>query len=381
MVVRSHSEFGPEGPGTKLPAESTLAAMAMERMQATQLEDTRLRPDLVFPPSRSTEAPRSILCVPLSLAHGPAGALEAYASQPRRWTEQQVQLLQWLGGQCSRAWESVRLRDELGREQARLRTLADAIPQLAWMAEPDGHIFWYNRRWYQYTGTTPEQMEGWGWQSVHDPEVLPKVLEQWKASLATGEPFDMIFPLRGADGVLRPFLTRSVPLKDEEGRVLRWFGTNTDVSEQKLAEETLRQSEADLTEAQCVAHVGSWHWDAKTDAITGSEELLRIFGLDPATQRMPAFREQDGRLYSHESWQRVNAAIQGTFQTGVGYELDVEAICDGATIWITTRGEAARDANGRIVGLRGTVQGHHGSQASRGADCQAHPAFMRYSAR
>jgi PAS domain S-box-containing protein len=242
MVVRSHSEFGPEGPETKLPAELTVAAMAMERMQVAQLEDTQLRPDLVFPPSRSGDVPRSILAVPMSFARGPAGALEAYASGARRWTDQQVQLLQWLAGQCSRAWESVRLRDELGRQQAQLQTMADSIPQLAWMAEPDGYIFWYNRRWYEYTGTTPEQMEGWGWQSVHDAEVLPKVLQQWKASIASGSPFDMTFPLRGADGLFRPFLTRVMPLKDEEGRVIRWFGTNTDVSEQKRAEEALRRS-------------------------------------------------------------------------------------------------------------------------------------------
>ena len=95
--------------------------------------------------------------------------------------------------------------------------LAESISNLAWWANGDGYITWYNRRWYEYTGTTPEQMEGWGWQSVHDPNVLPKVLERWKESLATGEPFDMEFPLRGADGVFRPFLTRIMPVKDSAG--------------------------------------------------------------------------------------------------------------------------------------------------------------------
>jgi PAS domain S-box-containing protein len=86
-------------------------------------------------------------------------------------------------------------------------------------------------------------MEGWGWQSVHDPNELPKVIERWKVSIATGEPFDMVFPLRGADGVFRPFLTRIVPLRDTQGRVVRWFGTNTDISEQRRIEQALRQSE------------------------------------------------------------------------------------------------------------------------------------------
>ena len=85
----------------------------------------------------------------------------------------------------------------LRESESQFRTLANAIPQLCWMANADGWIFWYNQRWYDYTGTTPRQMAGWGWQSVHDPRVLPKVLELWKTSLDTAKPFEMVFPLFG----------------------------------------------------------------------------------------------------------------------------------------------------------------------------------------
>ncbi|MGE3779369.1 MAG: PAS domain S-box protein, partial [Pirellulaceae bacterium] len=129
----------------------------------------------------------------------------------------------------------------LRRSEAELRTLADSISQLAWMASPDGHIFWYNRRWFEYTGTSLEQMEGWGWQSVHDPEMLPNVLDRWHYSLETGEPFEMEFLLRGADGHYRWFLTRVNPLRDESGEVVRWFGTNTDVDHVKRVERALRE--------------------------------------------------------------------------------------------------------------------------------------------
>jgi PAS domain S-box-containing protein len=139
--------------------------------------------------------------------------------------------------------ERKQAEEALRRSEAQFRTLADSIPNLAWWANGNGDITWYNRRWYEYTGTTPEQMEGWGWQSVHDPRVLPEVLERWKASIVTGEPFEMEFPLRGADGVFRTFLTRVLPLKDPAGRPLRWFGTNTDVSALKLAEDALKESE------------------------------------------------------------------------------------------------------------------------------------------
>jgi PAS domain S-box-containing protein len=123
------------------------------------------------------------------------------------------------------------------------RAMANSIPQLAWIAKADGYIHWYNRRWYEYTGTTPEQMAGWGWESVHRPEILPAVIERWQESLSTGKAFDMVFPLRGGDGNFRQFLTRVEPVKDGCGNVVQWFGTNTDITESRQMEEDLRRSE------------------------------------------------------------------------------------------------------------------------------------------
>ena len=135
---------------------------------------------------------------------------------------------------------------KLRESEEQFRALANSIPNLAWWANGDGSVTWYNQRWYEYTGTTPEQMEGWGWQSVHDPEMLPQVLERWKASIATGEPFEMEFPLRGADGAFRWFLTRVMPVRNAAGQVARWFGTNTDVSEAREAREVLTRGKRDL---------------------------------------------------------------------------------------------------------------------------------------
>lgn len=134
-------------------------------------------------------------------------------------------------------------RREKEEHEAQFRVLADSIPQLAWMAHPDGSIDWYNRRWYEYTGTTFEQMRGWGWQSVHDPAVLPTAMALYRQSLETGLPFEMEFPLRGADGVLRPFLTLALPVRDAEGKIVRWFGTNTNMEAKQKAEAALLQSE------------------------------------------------------------------------------------------------------------------------------------------
>ncbi len=139
--------------------------------------------------------------------------------------------------------------DSLRESENRLRTMANSIPHLAWMAEPDGSIFWFNNRWHEYTGTTAEQMMDGGWKSVHDPKMLPKVVEAWLKSIETGEPFDMEFPLRGADGSFRWFLTRVFPLRDDEGKIVRWFGTNTDIEESRLIREALRESEERFAKA------------------------------------------------------------------------------------------------------------------------------------
>ena len=143
------------------------------------------------------------------------------------------------------------VEEVLRQSEERFHAMLNGIPQLAWTAEPDGYIFWFNQRWYDYTGTTPEQTKEWGWQNVLDPEILPTVLDRWKLAIAAGTPFEMEFPLRAGDGSFRTFLTRVLPLRDANGHVLRWFGTNTDISERKLAEvqlagqaqELIRQAE------------------------------------------------------------------------------------------------------------------------------------------
>ncbi len=125
-------------------------------------------------------------------------------------------------------------------------TLANSIPQLAWMADAAGYIFWYNQRWYDYTGTTLEEMQGWGWQKVHHPDEVGRVVERIQRAFATGEPWEDTFPLRSKDGEYRWFLSRALPIRDADGRVVRWFGTNTDVTEQRQMEQALRESEQRL---------------------------------------------------------------------------------------------------------------------------------------
>ena len=178
----------------------------------------------------------------------------------------------------------------LRASEEQFRTLADSIPQLAWMARPDGHLFWYNRRWYDYTGTMPAQMEGWGWQTVHDPAELPRVLAKWRAALASGEPWEDTFPLRRRDGQMRPHLSRALPVRDEHGRVVRWFGTNTDITERLQMEQTLR--EADRRKDEFLAMLAHELRNPLAPIRNGLEILRLECGDDPVVRETGPMMER-----------------------------------------------------------------------------------------
>jgi PAS domain S-box-containing protein len=148
------------------------------------------------------------------------------------------------------------------------------------MAGPDGSISWYNARWREYTGLSAEALVGWGWTKVHHPDRLPEVLKGWKHSIETGEPFEMTFPLRGRDGVFRPFLTRVVPLRDRKGSIIRWLGTNVDISAQAAAEESLRKSEALYRSALAAGRLGTWQTDLVARTRLWTPEGMALFGLN-----------------------------------------------------------------------------------------------------
>ena len=192
--------------------------------------------------------------------------------------------------------------DSLRQSEEDLRALADSIPQLAWIANFDGTMAWYNQRWHDYTGTTPDEMAGDGWDTAYDPHFLPQMLEGWKSALHRGTPFEMEFPIRGSDGRYRWFLTRANPVRRGE-QLLRWFGTSTDVDEVKHVEEALRdetrvlellnntgttlagtldlpsllQETVDAATRISGARFGAFYYDAEHEAdAAGNEPLLTV---------------------------------------------------------------------------------------------------------
>ena len=139
-----------------------------------------------------------------------------------------------------------KIEDSLRESEERFRALADNIPNMAFMADPNGWIFWYNKQWYEYTGTTLEDMQGWGWQKVHHPDYIDAVTEEWLTKILNETPYEDIHPLKGKDGNYKWFMTRITPIKNDQGKLVRWLGTNTDITNLKHYEESLQTTMGEL---------------------------------------------------------------------------------------------------------------------------------------
>jgi len=185
-------------------------------------------------------------------------------------------------------------RGEAEARERQFLTLANSISQLAWMADGQGYIFWYNDRWYEYTGTTLEEMQGWGWQKVHHPDEVGRVVERIKVAFATGEPWEDTFPLRSKTGEYRWFLSRALPIFDADGKISRWFGTNTDITEQRELEQALRVSRDELerkvsdrtAELSRTNEILSSILSNMGDAVIVADKSGNFLVFNPAAERM-----------------------------------------------------------------------------------------------
>ncbi len=231
-------------------------------------------------------------------------------------------------------------------DQELFRKLAENIPALCWIADASGYISWYNPLWYQYTGTTPAQMEGWGWQSVHDPRTLGAVLEQWSHAISSAQPFEMVFPIRGADGFYRPFLTRINPAFDALGNVTNWFGVNTDISLQVKAEDAAAKTEARfrliadsmpqmvwVTDGSGAVDYHNARWYEFTGAPIGSTD----------GDRWCSMLHEDDRETAWTAWRRA-------LESGLPYRLEHRLRHhSGAYRWVLASAQPERAVDGSIT--------------------------------
>ena len=189
----------------------------------------------------------------------------------------------WAAACLALLWGLYRARiQQMRRQERKLRDVIETIPTFAWTALPDGSVDFVNRHWQEYTGLSAERTVGSGWQAAVHAADLKRHAEKWRVSLATGEPFENeVRYRRAADEQYRWFLARAVPLRDQRGKILKWYGVSTDIEDRKRADEALQRSQFYIGEGQRIAHMGSWAFNAAGFEYWSSE-LFRIHGLDPS---------------------------------------------------------------------------------------------------
>ena len=217
---------------------------------------------------------------------------------------------------------------------------------MVWTAEPDGATDYFNARTTEYTGLTPEQLRGWDWRSTIHPDDLPRCLELWTRSIATGEPYEIEHRLRRADGAYRWHLARALPLRDESGRITKWFGSCIDIDDQKRAEEALRESERRFrTLAEALPHMV---WTAEPD---GAPDYLNARNTEYTGLTLEQLRGWDWQSTIHpDDLPRCLELWTRSIATGEPYEIEFRLRrADGAFRWHLARALALRDDSGRIT--------------------------------
>ena len=243
-------------------------------------------------------------------------------------------------------------QDKLRDSEERLRILSETIPQLVWMADASGYTRYYNQRWYDYTGQSPDEAAGFGWQKALHPDDHEHTAKSWQAAVQAQAAYDSEYRLRRADGEYRWFVARGRPIHDDSGNTF-WFGTSTDISEQKRAEEELRFSQERLQMALAVGNSGAYEWNIKLNVNNWTPELELLYGFEPG-----------GFQCTYEAWRDcllpedvapAEAHVLASFTSGrFDTEWRIRRKNDGQVRWLSAHGKVFFDADGkpdRMLGL------------------------------
>ena len=238
-----------------------------------------------------------------------------------------------------------RAEERLQTSERELRAIVNTIPALAWSARPDGFAEFFNQHYLAYVGLPLEQLQGSGWTLAIHPDDMAALTAAWQSMTTAGKPGEVEGRLRRFDGEYRWFLFRAHPMRDESGKILKWYGTNTDIDDRKRAEEQARRSEAFLAEGQKLSRIGNFFWLVATDEIKWSEQLYRIFEFELG---MPVTFELIGSRVHPEDRPLLSDMI-GKAQRGVsGFEYEHRLLMPDRSIkYLHLIGHRSRDNQGR----------------------------------
>ncbi|MDB6066044.1 MAG: domain S-box protein [Pedosphaera sp.] len=340
-----------------------------------------IQTDVNFAPWREAATRRgcaSVLGLPLWANGRVFGALTIYSNTPDAFPSREVNVLMELADDLAYGIMALRTRAERQRAEEQLHRLADLqgaiLNNTTYMVistNEKGIITSINPAAERALGYTAGECIGKLMPTLfHDPDEMAERARVFSEELGVAiEPGFEVFVARARrdlpneyewmylrrDGSRFPVLLSVAALRDSQRDIIGFLGIANDITGRKQAENALRASKQELNEAQRIAKAGSWTWEPEHDVVTWSEELYRISGVDPALPT-PKYLELE-RFYTPEDWGRLRAAVDQALQTGMPYELDLELLRgDGRRGWTTARGEVQRDASGRVVKMRGTVQ-------------------------
>ena len=285
--------------------------------------------------------------------------------------DEQGRILKWYGiaVDIEDRKRAEQAREEAARRSEReLREVIERIPAMVWMALPDGTATFVNRGWTEYFGLSLEDILGWGWSRTVHPDDVEQFVGKWRASLATGQPLEGEIRVRRADGEYRCFLVRVVSARDEQGKILNWYGAGTEIEDRKRAEDALRASEASLREAQRLTRTCSWRHDVLSDKVTISPEGLLMYGIEPEDDASSAdfyFR----RMHPKDR-PEVEQAYAAALLRKTDFEADVRIVLPDGTIKnIRSIGHPILDERGDVVEFVGAAidvtEHHRAAQALR----------------
>src|SRR5881296_3268571 len=237
--------------------------------------------------------------------------------------------------------------EQVQLSEVRLRQVIDTIPTLAWCNLADGANEFLNKRWHEYTGLQPEESNGWGWQAAFHPDDLSPLMEKWRQLLVSGESGEIEARLRRHDGVFRWFLIRVEPFRDEAGKIIRWYGTSTDIEALKQIQEKLREDERELRRITDAIPQTIVVLDPSGAPIYANRATLDYTGLNIEDVVAPDFRE---RIFHPDDLERLRSDRKASLERGLPFEADQRALRrDGQYRWFLIRYNPFRNEQGQVT--------------------------------